>query len=245
MMEVNMKAFLKTLCVIGLANSLIACATSSDYGYNNNSNSANTDSTAVGDVLTNSKGFSLYTFAKDTNSKSNCNGGCAAKWPPYLVGAYEKNKNMNVIVRDDGSKQWAIDGQPLYLWINDKNPGDITGHGIKNVWFAARADDVPVSTYNQGSNKILTTLAQHSLYTFDKDAQGKSNCNGQCAAVWPPLVAQEDDKSSAPFNKIERSDGSFQWTLNGQPLYTWVGDQKPGDITGDGVKGVWHLAKQP
>ncbi|MFN3545467.1 MAG: hypothetical protein ACK4UX_11530 [Thiobacillus sp.] len=92
-------------------------------------------------VLTNPTGMTLYTFDKDVagSGKSVCNGDCALRWPPLAAGATDKaSGDYTVITRDDGSRQWAYKGKPLYLWINDKQPGDTTGDGVNNVWRAAR-----------------------------------------------------------------------------------------------------------
>lgn len=82
-----------------------------------------------------------------------------------------------------------------------------------------------------------------TLYTFDKDAGGKSACNGPCAGNWPPLTAADDDAASGDWSVITRDDGKKQWAFKGKPLYFWIKDQKPGDTTGDGVNSVWHVAK--
>lgn len=97
----------------------------------------------------------------------------------------------------------------------------------------------PVDT----ADGVLVNSAGMTLYTFDKDPQGKSVCNGQCAANWPPLTAAADAKPEGEYSLVTRDDGSKQWAYQGKPLYLWVKDQKPGDKTGDGVKGVWHVAK--
>jgi predicted lipoprotein with Yx(FWY)xxD motif len=90
---------------------------------------------------------------------------------------------------------------------------------------------------------ILTNNAGMTLYTFDKDAGGKSACNGPCATNWPPLMAGGDAKASGDWSIITRDDGSKQWVYKGKPLYLWVKDKKPGDMTGDGFNGVWHVVK--
>ena len=93
------------------------------------------------------------------------------------------------------------------------------------------------------SNGMLTGSNGMTLYTFDKDAGGKSACNGPCAANWPPLMAMDSDAASGDYSVITRDDGKKQWALKGKPLYYWVKDQKPGDTTGDGFNSVWHVAK--
>ena len=82
-----------------------------------------------------------------------------------------------------------------------------------------------------------------TLYTFDRDPPGKSVCNGPCATNWPALSAAGSATASGDWSVITRDDGSRQWAYKGKPVYFWVKDQKPGDRTGDGVNGVWHLAK--
>jgi predicted lipoprotein with Yx(FWY)xxD motif len=91
---------------------------------------------------------------------------------------------------------------------------------------------------------ILTNTAGMTLYTFDKDAGGKSACNGPCAANWPPLMAGGDAKASGDWSIVTRDDGGRQWAYKGKPLYLWAKDQKPGEKTGDGFNNVWHVAKQ-
>lgn len=192
------------------------------------------------------QGQALYTFAKDVDGHSHCYGGCAAKWPPFLADEYAQAKgDFTLVSRNDGSRQWRYKDQPLYSWIKDRLPGQVSGHGVKNVWFAARADEVPVKVFNVQQQKVLTDLQQMALYTFDKDSAGQSNCYQKCAQLWPPLLAQAGAEASAPFSLVTRKDGTYQWALNGQPLYRWIKDQQAGDISGDGVKGVWHLATLP
>ncbi|MDD0976293.1 hypothetical protein [Pseudomonas fontis] len=82
-----------------------------------------------------------------------------------------------------------------------------------------------------------------TLYTFDKDSGGKSACNGDCAKNWPPFMAEKGDPAEGMWTQIKRDDGSMQWAYDGKPLYTFVKDAKTGDMTGDGMKDVWHAAK--
>ena len=96
---------------------------------------------ASGGKLTDKAGMTLYTFDKDPAGagKSVCNGGCAMNWPPVAVSAGEgPSGNWTVVVRDDGSRQWAYRGKPLYLWVKDQKPGDATGDGFRGVWHVAR-----------------------------------------------------------------------------------------------------------
>ena len=98
-----------------------------------------TGKSAMGPVLTDSKGMTLYVFDKDTGGKSTCNGPCATNWPPLMAGADAKpGGKYTVVTRDDGGKQWAYDGKPLYTWAKDAKPGDTTGDGVNNVWHVAK-----------------------------------------------------------------------------------------------------------
>jgi len=92
--------------------------------------------TSLGKVLTDQQGMTLYTFTRDTAGTSNCNDGCAANWPPLMAddGAMATG-DFSIITRSDGSKQWAYKDMPLYTWVRDAEPGDVTGHEFNQVWF--------------------------------------------------------------------------------------------------------------
>lgn len=90
-------------------------------------------------VLVDAKGMTLYTFGKDSSGKSACNGPCAANWPPLAVSADAKAEHdYSIVTRDDGTKQWAYKGMPLYSWVKDVKPGDTTGDGVNQVWHVAK-----------------------------------------------------------------------------------------------------------
>lgn len=98
--------------------------------------------TAVADgVLTGTNGMTLYTFDRDAagSGKSVCNGPCATNWPPLMAPAgMQPSGDYSVITRDDGGKQIAYKGKPLYFWAKDAKPGDKTGDGFNNVWRLAK-----------------------------------------------------------------------------------------------------------
>ncbi|WP_431859130.1 COG4315 family predicted lipoprotein [Azospirillum sp.] len=115
--------------------------------------------------------------------------------------------------------------------------------GWLSVCAPAQAAGEPAKTAQAAGGQVLTDQKGMTLYTFDKDASGKSACNGPCATNWPPLVASADAKPMGKYTVITRDDGVRQWAYSGKPLYTWAKDAKPGDTTGDGVNSVWHVAK--
>ncbi|MDB5557200.1 MAG: hypothetical protein JWQ36_134 [Enterovirga sp.] len=100
----------------------------------------------------------------------------------------------------------------------------------------------PAGTADTAKGKVLADPRGMTLYTFDRDSAGASNCTGQCAQNWPPLLAPANAAPSGSWTVITRQDGGRQWAYKGKPLYGWAKDTKPGDVTGDGVNSVWHVA---
>ena len=90
-------------------------------------------------MLAGRNGMTLYVFDKDVadSDKSVCNGPCATNWPPQFASD-SASGDYSIIVRDDGKKQWALKGKPLYYWAKDQNPGDKSGEGFNNVWHVAK-----------------------------------------------------------------------------------------------------------
>ena len=89
----------------------------------------------------------------------------------------------------------------------------------------------------------LVDAAGMTLYTFDRDPLGKSACNAQCAANWPPLVAPAGAKPAGDYTILARDDGRRQWAYKGKPLYVWSKDGKPGDRSGEAFDNVWRVAR--
>lgn len=91
--------------------------------------------------LTNPAGMTLYTFDRDAanSGRSVCNGPCGVNWPAFTPGSTTTAPDdWAIITRDDGSKQWAFKGKPLYTFAKDAKPGDKTGDGFNNAWHVAR-----------------------------------------------------------------------------------------------------------
>ncbi|MBQ5950149.1 hypothetical protein [Massilia sp. ST3] len=87
-------------------------------------------------VLVDAKGMTVYTYDKDASAagKSACVEMCARNWPPVPAGDMRMEAPYSTITRDDGSKQLAHEGKPLYTFIKDKKEGDRTGDGVGGVW---------------------------------------------------------------------------------------------------------------
>jgi predicted lipoprotein with Yx(FWY)xxD motif len=116
---------------------------------------------------------------------------------------------------------------------------------IAGLGVSAVAQEMGGTKVGQSSaGAILTDGSGMSLYTFTRDMTGFSNCNGPCAAEWPPLVAAAGAMAGGDWTIISRDDGQKQWAYKGRALYRWSKDAAPGDIGGDGfAMGKWHLAK--
>jgi predicted lipoprotein with Yx(FWY)xxD motif len=115
---------------------------------------------------------------------------------------------------------------------------------------AAQPGSHPATSIAVGRSSLGTIVidsAGRTLYRFDKDTpgSGSSACNGACAAAWPPDLVQgaptAGPRVAGSLGVVTRADGTHQLTLDGHPLYRYAGDQGPGDTTGDGFGGIWHV----
>jgi predicted lipoprotein with Yx(FWY)xxD motif len=110
-------------------------------------------------VLTSAKGLTLYSFAPDTATTSNCNAGCVQYWPPVKGPATAGpgvTGTLTTITRSDGSMQAAYDGHPLYTYVADTAPGQAKGNGLNlsgGVWHEVTASGgaTPAQSSSSGS----------------------------------------------------------------------------------------------
>ena len=121
---------------------------------------------SLGSILVNSGGRTLYLFEADSGTMSACSGACAAAWPPLLVtgnptaGEGLTGAKLGTITRSDGTRQVAYSGHPLYLFVKDKKPGDVTGQGVTAfgaAWFVLspsgnQISAAPASSSSAGSS---------------------------------------------------------------------------------------------
>jgi predicted lipoprotein with Yx(FWY)xxD motif/plastocyanin len=111
---------------------------------------------------------------------------------------------------------------------------------------AAAAGTTVMVTKNDQLGSFLADDQGRTLYLFTKDTPNTSNCYDKCAQAWPPLLTQGaakagDGVDASLLGTTTRKDGSMQVTYNGWPLYYFAKDQKPGDVTGQDVGGVWYV----
>ncbi|WP_338702774.1 SCO0930 family lipoprotein [Streptomyces sp. Q6] len=227
------------------------------------------ESKKLGQVLTDSAGFTLYRFDKDTAQppKSNCDDACLKAWPAVpasgaTAAAGVDPSLLGEVTAADGTKQLTIDGWPMYRYAMDTKAGDAKGQGVGGTWYAAAPDGKkaspaaaePADTAGLSTRKdpklgeIVVDKNGMTVYRFLKDSAWpiKSNCVGACAQKWPAVapVAKNDTKNIPlkGYMTFDRPDGTKQQTLNCWPVYTFSGDKKPGDTNGQGVGGTWYAA---
>ena len=109
--------------------------------------------TSIGPVLADSKGFTLYWYAKDTRMTSACTGGCATAWPPVIgkpvaaMGVRLTGK-FGTITRAGGTVQATYKGHPLYTYAGDASPGQVKGNGLGGVWHVLRVNAISAVSAN-------------------------------------------------------------------------------------------------
>jgi predicted lipoprotein with Yx(FWY)xxD motif len=168
----RLRMLLALLAVAAAAAVLAACSSSgtSSTGSGGSTSTGSPAATAAGSlktatiggvtVLTNAKGFTLYSFAPDTATKSNCNAGCVQYWPPVKGPATAGSGvtgTLTTIKRSDGSMQAAYDGHPLYTYVGDTAPGQAKGNGLNlsgGVWHEVTASGgaAPAQSSSSGSS---------------------------------------------------------------------------------------------
>jgi predicted lipoprotein with Yx(FWY)xxD motif len=127
--------------------------------------------TKLGMILVNSRGHTLYLFAKDRNSKSACGGSCAAFWPPLLsrgnpiAGTGVKLSLLGTTRRSNGSRQVTYNRHPLYTFALDKQAGQTNGEGrfaFGAKWYAVSARGTAVVKASTATTTTATTTTTTS-----------------------------------------------------------------------------------
>jgi predicted lipoprotein with Yx(FWY)xxD motif len=211
----------------------------------------------AGWTLTDARGMTVYVYERDKAKpgESTCNapeakdaakgGGCAHEWPAVRAAANAKPfDEWDIITRQDGSKQWAFQGRPLYTHAKDTYAGATFGEG--DLWHVAfRPVDTPPEIKISAAvvGRILTDLRGMTLYTRDGESVEKdAACVGRCLETWAPLVAPWVAGPHGNWSVVVREGGMRQWAFRGRPLYTFVGDLEAGHTNGHGTDYVWHAA---
>ncbi len=202
------------------------------------------------------KGMALYTSDNDlTAGRSTCVGECAATWRPAAATAQAKPfGDWSIVHRDDGGKQWALKGKPLYTFSGETDIGGKKGDGVDGSWHVATfqpADGlrapfgIALRDVPDGGGQVLVDGGGRTLYRFSgnvkNDGQG---CDARaCTTTWEPLKASQLAQPTGEFSIVGRADGNLQWAYRGEPLYRYSGDLLPGRARGIGVDKRWQVAR--
>ena len=121
--------------------------------------SLRTASTSLGTIVVDSSGMTVYYFDKDTpnSGASTCSGQCLAAWPAVVATSDSPKVDgvtgtVGTITRSDGTKQVTLNGLPLYLFVKDKAPGDVTGQAVQSVWWVVAPDGTKITAAGGGSS---------------------------------------------------------------------------------------------
>ena len=202
-------------------------------------------------VFATSDELTLYYSDKDPAGKSVCDAACTKTWRPLPAGAETKIGDTvgqwKVIGRDDGAKQWAYNGKPLYTHADDQKMGDSKGNGADGEsWHAASlrpADGVPiplgisVKEVADANGQALVDERGMPLYAFAGDVKREQPaCATEgCVHKWKPFAAPLLGVGIGDFSVVSRPDGIRQWAFKGKPLFSFTGDVELGDARGRGV----------
>ncbi|MBT2410356.1 hypothetical protein J7I94_07255 [Streptomyces sp. ISL-12] len=215
---------------------------------------------ALGELVTDGDGRTLYRFDADTAEppKTTCEADCATAWPPVaaddaIAGEGIDESLLGEVTRPDGTEQLTIGGWPAYRYAKDTAAGDVKGQGVNGKWFALAADGTKAARPGLSTREdpelgeIVVDKDGMTVYRFLKDEAWPdpvSACTGDCLKKWPVVAPVEtndtEDVEKKGLMSFTRPDGAAQQTLDCWPLYTFAGDEEPGDINGQGVGGTWY-----
>jgi predicted lipoprotein with Yx(FWY)xxD motif len=225
--------------------------------------------TAKGLILTDAAGMSLYTWDRDDPTAMTITTTASASWPLYLVSDVPMAPAglpgmIGAAPRHDGGMQGTFNGWPLYYYVNDKAAGDTNGDGVGGIWHLIALSNQPTAapaevpgvspsvatvgtTSHPTRGQVLTDGNGRSVYVLntDRDNNNMSVCYEAdgCTEIWPPVLVSGNPVAptalSGQLGTQARSDATTQLSYDGRPLYYFVGDQKPGDFTGDSIRDQW------
>jgi predicted lipoprotein with Yx(FWY)xxD motif len=206
--------------------------------------------TALGTVLVDNAGMTLYMFLNDAGGESTCTGECLTNWPAVAV---EDPAALNVgdldpalfstVENPEAGTMLKVGDWPLYTFAGDAAPGDVNGQAVGGVWWVVHPSGTPAMLFNTretSAGPILVDAQGRTLYAFLNDTEGESTCFDDCATNWPPALVGEADPSTlpAPWSTVEHPAGAML-KIGDWPLYLFAGDAAPGDVNGQGVGDVW------
>ena len=157
---------------------------------------------------------------------------------------------FSTVTRQDGAKQWAFRGKPLYRYTNDAFAGAAFGDGADTVWrIALRPIATPpeIKIGRSTLGQILVDARGLTLYRSKSDAAGRvPKCVARCLDDWAPVAAPWAARGTGDWSVVTRVDGAVQWAFRGKPLYRHPkGDVVGGEVTGHGIDDFEAVVLEP
>jgi predicted lipoprotein with Yx(FWY)xxD motif len=217
---------------------------------------------SLGNYLVSGDGRTLYYFSLDVPASSqqaavsNCTGSCLSFWPIFDLGTPSPAMGLDAsdfgeFTRSDGAMQTTYKGRPLYTFSGDNAAGDTNGDNLNvngGPWYVVKQPfySVLVMARSGGPAEYLADPTGRTLYFDSQDTAGTattppvSSCTGDCLANWPAFLASGNvlptGVDPSKLTTFTRADGTRQSAFDGHPLYYFVQDTAPGQITGQGIE---------
>jgi predicted lipoprotein with Yx(FWY)xxD motif len=208
--------------------------------------------TLMGHVAADQHQKTLYTPKDDVNATSLCvEKPCLEQWSPVLAPHVARSiGEWDVITRDDGLKQWAYQGRPLFRYSGDVLFGEAAGHGVAfdldgNLMEAMVLEPRPpypdwVRVQDTDAGEMLADENYKSIYTWDPSkllsrlSAPADPCGVECLdEEWVPKLAGEDDVApGGNWAILPLSDGRRQWAYKGRHIFTNTRDKTQGSFLG-------------
>lgn len=216
----------------------------------------------IGMILADPDGLTLYAHEGETTDNLVCEGQCLGDWTPYLLEngeevaappeVTEMGGTLTAFARQGNQLQVAYNDMPLYYWKEDRIRGEALGNGHDGTGFAVSVGPTFRIAQHPSFGQILVGPNGMTLYTFERDQGDRYECAEGCAQHFPPLVVtgpvQAPPGLEAAADKFERDPDDFhaarqQVMFKGKPLYYSSRDERPGDVRGHGIAGLWTVAQ--
>ena len=199
--------------------------------------------TLLGRALADARGMTVYTSDNDKAGKSNCKDACLHTWHPVEAPiAAATRGDWSTVTRDDGTKQWAYKGKPLYRYGLEDGASETAGDG--KGWHAAILEPAPgypawVTVQHSDAGDLLGTRTGQTIYTRNTTGSRRGfgavqMCGDEpcLAPQWKPIMADAEAKGDGNWSIATNKDGTKQWAYRGMKLYTNDFDKAPGDFKG-------------
>jgi len=190
--------------------------------------------TEFGTVLVDSRGMTLYMFDPDKQGQSACDAECLAAWPvvegPAEAGQGVDGSLLGTAKATDGTTMATYNGWPLYYFVKDAEPGDVTGQAVQDVWWVMSADGRPVRQEPQAA--------------AGGDSAGDDSAGDDAAGD----DSGADDAHARAATTVETSRSPFGRILvdsEGMTLYMFDPDERGGSVCDADCLQAWPVAKAP